>query len=201
MSRLICRMLALLFLTTLLAACSSTTLSGSWKDPAFRGPVHKIYVVGVAKQEINRRLFEDSFERELAAMGTTVIPSYRDLPPSESDNKDAIVAQLSKHGADSILMARMVGMRTETVTNPGYSSGSYYGNWNNYYQQRYDAIYMPPTTTEFQVATMEATLYETKTGKLIWSAQLETVIENNLEKLFNDFVNTVVRDLQRQDLI
>lgn len=199
MTKLYSRTAGLLALVLLLAACSSTTLTGSWKDPEFRSQVHKIYIVGIARQEINRRLFEDSFARELAPLGVESISSYRDLPPGEADNQDAIAARLNKNGADSILMARMTSMRTEQVTSPGYVSGS--STWDSYYARRYDAIYMPPTTTEFQIATIEANLYETKTGKLIWSAQLETVVENNLEKLFNDFVKTVTQDLKKQGLI
>ncbi|NJC88854.1 MAG: DUF4136 domain-containing protein [Desulfuromonas sp.] len=191
--------MALLSLATLMVACSSTTLNSSWKDPEFRGPVHKIYLVGVAKQEINRRIFEDTFERELATLGATGIASYRDLPQGEADNQDAVVASLNKHGADAILMARMVNMRIEQVTSPGYVSGG--STWNGYYARRYDAVYYPPTTAEFQIATIEANLYETRTGKLIWSAQLETVVENNIEKLFNDFVKVVAKDLRKQGLI
>ena len=205
MSRLLCRGW-LLLAAVLLAACSSTTLSGSWKDPDYRGRIHKVYLVGVAKQEINRRLFEDTFGRELATVGVTGISSYRDLQPQELDNKDALVSRVSMSGSDSILMARMTSLRTEQVTSPGYVSGyaapaPYYRNWDSYYDRRFEAVYQPPMTTEFQVATIEANLYETKTGKLIWSAQLETVIDKDLQKLFDDFVKTVTRDLQQQGLI
>ena len=98
-------------------------------------------------------------------------------------------------------------MRTEQVTSPGYVSGSYYApapyyrSWDSYYERRYEATYMPPTTTEFQIATVEANIYDAKSGKLIWSAQLETVVDSDLQKLFTDFVRTVTKDLQKQGLL
>jgi hypothetical protein len=201
------KFLYLLPAAALLAACSSTTLSGSWKDPDYRGQIRKVYIVGVAKQEITRRIFEDSFGRELSALGVTGIASYRDLPADELDRKEAIVAQLQRNGADAILMARMIGIRTEQVTNPGYVSGSYfapapyYREWDSFYERRFDAVYQPATVSEYQVAAIEANLYDVKTGKLIWSAQLETVVDSDMDKLFGDFVKIVIRDLQNQGLL
>lgn len=204
MYRFLCRALLLPAIIPLLAACSSTTLSGSWKDPEFRGPVSKIYIVGIAKVDLNRRIFEDTFTRELEMLGVKALPSYRDLPISQEDNQSAIAAQLEKNGADVILMTRVTGKRTETVTTPGYAT-TYYGGsggWGGYYSRGYaETMYTPSTTTEFQIATVESNLYDTKTGKMIWSAQLETVVENNLEKLFTDFVKTVTKDLKKDGLI
>ena len=204
MSQFLCRALLLTAFVTLLTACSSTTLSGSWKDPEFRGPVKKIYIVGIAKADLTRRIFEDTFTRELEILGVKALPSYRDIPISQGDNQGAIAAQLEKNGADAILMTRVTDRRTETVTTPGYAT-TYYGGsggWGGYYSRGYaETMYTPSTTTEFQIVTVESNLYETKTGKIIWSAQLEIVVENNLEKLFTDFVKTVTKDLKKDGLI
>lgn len=204
MSRLLANALVFAATVALLTACSSTTLSGSWKDPEFRGPVQKIYIVGIAKVDLNRRIFEDTFTRELEVLGVRALPSYRDIPTSQEDNQGAIAAQLAKNGADAILMTRVTDRRTETVTTPGYAT-TYYGGsggWGGYYSRGYaETMYTPSTTTEFQIATVESNLYDTKTGKIIWSAQLEIVVENNLEKLFTDFVKTVTKDLKKDGLI
>ncbi len=200
----LCRALLLTAFVPMFAACSSTTLSGSWKDPEYRGPVQKIYIVGIAKVDLNRRIFEDTFTRELETLGVKALPSYRDLPISQEGNQSAIVAQLEKNGADAILLTRVTDKRTETVTTPGYAT-TYYGGsggWGGYYNRGYaETMYTPSTTTEFQIATVESNLYNTKTGKIIWSAQLETVVENNLDKLFTDFVKTVTKDLKKDGLI
>lgn len=204
MLKFYCRAVGLLAFSLLLTACSSTTLTGSWKDPAFHGPLRKIYVVGIAKVDLNRRIFEDTFTRELETHGVKALPSYRDIPLSEQDNQDAIGKQLDKSQADSILLCRVVDKRIEQVTSPGYAT-TYYGGsggWGGYYSRGYaETMYVPSTTTEFVIATVEANLYATGTGKLIWSAQLETVIENNLEKIFTDFAKTVAADFKKDGLI
>ena len=200
-----------LLLAVLTAACSTSSLSGSWKNPDYRGHLGKVYVIGVSKQEINRRLFEDEFSQNLRDQGVVGISSYKDLPSADIDQQ-AVAERVRANGADSVLMTRMIDKRTEEIVTPGritsYSSGPYgyspnpyYRNWNSYYERRYEATYEPPTVTQFQVATIEANLYDVKTGELIWSAQLETVVDANLQKLIKDFVKTVVTDLKQQDLL
>lgn len=209
------RAIGLLLLALLLAACSSTTLSGSWKSPDYRGEIRKVYIVGVAKREISRRLFEDEFGRQLLAQGVTGISSYKDLPAAGEADQTAVAERVRANSADSVLMARMIGKRTEEVVTPGRISGytgspygyspyypsPYYRNWGSYYDRRFEATYEPATVTQVEVATLEANLYDAKSGELIWSAQLETVIDANLQKLVVDFVQTVIRDLRQQGLL
>lgn len=201
------RALVLLSLLILLAACSSTTLTGSWRNPDYQGQVRKLYVIGVAKSEIVRRIFEDEFGQQLQTRGVTTISSYQELSSPGEASQQEVAERIRVNGADSVLMARLINRRTEEVTSPGYVSGygsgsySYYGNFGSYYDRRYDAIYVPPTTTQFEIATIEANLYDTKSGKLTWSAQLETVIEADIQKMVADFVKIVTKDLQEKGLI
>ncbi|MCM2264100.1 MAG: hypothetical protein NDI73_02800 [Desulfuromonadales bacterium] len=203
-----------IIVAALLAGCSSTTLSGSWRSPDFQGQISKVYLVGVSKSEINRRMFETQFAQELESYGVNGIPSYKDLPDAQKADSKEVDAWMKKNGADSMLITRLVGTRTEEVVTPGriseygswptrgYSYPSYYRHWGSYYDRCCsEIIYEPPTVTQYEVATIEANLYEAKSGELIWSAQLETVIESDLQKLVADFIKTVARDLRQQGLI
>ena len=114
-------------------------------------------------------------------------------------SQEAIVARLNRNGADSILMVRVTRLRIEEVNSTPYVAAR--STWNSYYESRYEYVYTPPMTTEFEVATIEANLYDAKTGTLIWLANLETVIGGDLEKVFGDFARTVTRDLQKQGLL
>ena len=55
----------------LLAACASTSLEGSWSNPALpREPISgPVLVVGVARDDIVRRVYEDGMVAQLAARG------------------------------------------------------------------------------------------------------------------------------------
>lgn len=198
----------------LLAGCSSTTLSGSWKSPDFERKISKVYLVGISKSETNRRIFESEFAQELALYGVTGIPSYKDIPDAQAAGKEAIDAGVTKSGADSVLVTRLLGTRTEEVVSPGRVSGyrswpyrgyrypSHYRYWGSYYDRCcVEMIYEPPTITRYEVATIEANLYDAGTGELVWSAQLETVIEADLRKLVGDFIRTVTADLRQQGVI
>jgi len=205
--------------TMALTACTSTAVTGSWKNPDYSGTPRQIYIVGASKQDTSRRIFEDEFRRQLQAYGVTGIASYKDLAAPQNATKEAIAERVRKNGADSVLMARIIGKRTEEVVNPGrisgyetgpsyaypnpryYAPAPYYRNWGSYYDRRFEATYEPPTVTEFQVVTIEANLYDVKSGELIWSAQLDTVVEANTQKLITDFVTTVSKDLRQKGVL
>ena len=76
-----------------------------------------------------------------------------------------------------------------------------YGGWDSYYTRRYDVVYQPATTTEFVILTVESVLYDLKTEEMIWLAQLETVLEGNIEKMMQDYAEIVVEDLKEKKLI
>jgi len=204
--------LTLIITGLVLGACSSTVITGSWKNPDFTGRVKKVYVVGIAKQETTRRIFEDGFSKQLAMMGATGIPSYGDLKIDEETNQDVIAARIKAHGADSVLMTRAISSRTEQVVNPGYVSAPayggrgyypdpYYRHYGGYYSRSYDMVYQPATVSEFRIVTIEANLYSAASDELIWSAQLETVVEANLEALIDDFIAAVTKDLKDKGLL
>ena len=198
----------------LLAGCSSTYLNGSWKDPAYTGKVKNVYIIGITKQDVTRRIFEDEFDQQVAAFGITGLSSYKDMPNSEEVDVAKIVENVKANGADSVLMTHATGKRTEEVVNPGrvtsYGSGPYYGGrggyggsrgYGNYYNQRREVTYQPATITQFEIVTIEANLYDAKTKEMIWSAQLETVLESDMQTLLKEFIETVIKDMDSKGLL
>jgi hypothetical protein len=73
----------LILVSMLLAACASTQLNSVWKDPSYQTRPAKVMVVAVAKNSINRRVFEDEFVQQLQSRGTTAIASYTILPDKQ----------------------------------------------------------------------------------------------------------------------
>ncbi|MBW2451535.1 MAG: hypothetical protein JRE16_00430 [Deltaproteobacteria bacterium] len=214
--RIAVQWICLTIIAMLATACSSTTMSGSWASPDFQGQIKNVYIIGITKNEINRRIFEDTFDRALGKYGVKGVSSYKDLPAEQEANKDAIKERMLANGTDSVLLTQLIDQRTESVTTPGrvsgYSSGPYYGdrgyydrpyyrNWGSYYDRRYDITYEPPTTTQFVVLTVESVLYDLKTEEMIWSAQLETVVDGNIDKMIQDFAEVVTKDLSEKGMI
>ena len=213
------RTMGLMLIALMVAACSSTTMSGSWSDPAFTKKAKNVYIIGISKDETRRRIFEDTFGRQLASQGIKTFSSYKDLPNNKEADREAIIQRMKAEGCDSVILTQLIDTRKETVTSPGrvsgYSSGPYYGgrrgggyggggrynNWGSYYGSRTDITYQPPTSTEFVIATVESVMYDLESEEMIWSGQLETVIEGNFEKMVQDFVDTVSKDLAEKGII
>lgn len=216
MSRTLSSCIAVVLTGILMAGCSSTTLTGSWRNPEYTRQINKIYIVGVSRQETRRRIFEDAFGEQLRQYGVQSIPSYRDLPEAETADRKSIDTRVQANGVDAVLLTRILDQRTEKVVNPGrisgysmaprYGYGAYdplphYRRYDSYYDRRYEMTYEPATVSKFEVITLESNLYSAATGELIWSAQLETVVEGTMQQLIEDFVRTVIRDLGNQGLI
>jgi hypothetical protein len=207
--------LGLILISLLVVACSSTLMDGSWSNPDYKGQIKNVYILGIAKNELNRRIFEDTFGRNLSSQGVKTVSSYQSLPRDQKGNKEVIRQAMTTNGCDSILLTKLTGQRTETITNPGYATGGYSsgyggrggyggrygGGWGNYYGRGYDVTYMPATTTDFAVLTIESVLYDLKTEEMIWSAQLETVVEGNIDAMVQDFAKVVIKDLKGKGLI
>jgi len=203
-----------------ISGCSSTVITGSWKNPEFNGQVKQVYIIGISKQDTIRRIFEDDFRAQLANYGVTGISSYSDLPAGEKVTEEEIAKKASAQGADAIMLARAVGKRTEEVVNPGqvisypnpvprygygpghgYYPEPYYRSYGGYYARSLDVVYQPATVSQYEVVTIEANLYEVNTAELIWSAQLETKVNGNLQELIDGFVEKVTKDMKKKGLI
>ena len=218
------RNLGLILIGLLVVACSSTYMGGSWSNPDYKGQIKNIYILGISQNEFNRRIFEDTFGRNLSSQGVKTVSSYQSLPKDQETNQDVIHQAMTTNGCDSILMTKLIGQKTETVTNhrsatkdypSSYNSRVYYARdsyparggfgprdgWGSYYSRNYYDTFRPTTTTDFVVLTLESVLYDLKTEEMIWSAQLETVVEGNIEKLVQDFAEVVTKDLKGKGLI
>lgn len=205
------RSLGLILVCLVFVACSSTVMDGSWSNPEYKGQIKAVYILGVSKDALHQRIFEDTFGRELSSQGIKTVSSYHSLKRGQETKKDLIQQAMVSSGCDSILMTKLTGKRTEKVTTPGYVAGGYSpgyggrgfygGGWGDYYDRSYDVSYMPPTTTEFVVLTIESVLYDIKTDEMIWSAQLETVVEGDIDTMVEDFAETVIKDLKGKSLI
>jgi hypothetical protein len=48
---------------------------------------------------------------------------------------------------------------------------------------------------------VESVLYDLKSEEMIWAAQLETVLEGNIEEMMQDYAEIVTKDLKEKKLI
>jgi hypothetical protein len=103
----------LLTFAILFTACSSITLTNSWKDPDYRERIHKVYIVGLTHVNISRYQFEDFISRELRSRGVTAIPSHKDGEFPVAVDDQTINERIVANDADSLLMARVLSRSGE----------------------------------------------------------------------------------------
>src|SRR4030042_3569090 len=70
----------LILIAMLVTACAATQIKTVWKDPSYQARPTKIMVIGVAKNPLSRRMFEDEFVLQLKARGTDALASSAVLP-------------------------------------------------------------------------------------------------------------------------
>jgi hypothetical protein len=186
-----------IFIAMLVTACTSTQLTSVWKDPSYQTRPARIMVVGVAKNPLNRRLFEDEFVRQLESRGTDAIASYTVIPDDQQGDQAAIAKKVAELGADTVLITRLVSKKIVRVYVPGspYFPPPFYATWPDYYGYGYHYMYTPGYIAEDEYAVIETNLYQAKSNKLIWAASSETGINDSDQNLINSYVGVMVKTM------
>ena len=102
----------LVFISLFLVGCNSTSLVNRWNDPKFTGPaLEKILVIGIIKDDIQRRSFEEEFSKLITSNGRAGIASYTLMPDLQSvDEKEEVLAVVDKVGADGVMIVTLQGV-------------------------------------------------------------------------------------------
>ncbi len=189
---------------TLIIACTTAPqIKSVWKDPAYQGHPHRIVVIGMSKEPLNRRVFEDEFVAQLKTRGADALASYTLLPDAKQDDQAAIAKMMVEQVADTVLLTRLVSRRSVKTVMPGtvYYYPAYYGKWHDYYRHGYDPIVTPGYVSKSEFALMETNLYDARTDNLIWAASYEVELASMSQKFIRPYIATIVDTLVEQGLL
>jgi hypothetical protein len=181
--------------------CTSTKLTSSWRDPQFTGgPVHKVLVVGVTTDQLRRRQLEDAMVAEFGRRKVQAVAGYNVLPQDVGQpTKDQLRSAVQQTTADAVLLVRIVSQETRTeITRPAPPPPVSYGD---YYDWSWENTYVGPEIYQYQVVVVRADLFDTKTEKMIWSGQTETVDPKDVPKEIKKFASVIAGDMARKRLL
>ena len=192
----------------LLASCASTSIQSTWMDPSFTGgPFKKVFVIGLARNETSRRIFEDVMVARLQAAGVQAVPAYQfiaeDVPVPEPVLEDAV----RKSGADAMLMTRLLGLQTQvnasTVMVPGPMMGPGFGpGWGGPgWWGAYNSWWAVPQVTTYQIATAETTLFDASTRRIVWTATSQTMDPQSVQAEAPGLADQVIAALRARNLL
>ncbi|GMR05733.1 MAG: hypothetical protein BMS9Abin25_0308 [Gammaproteobacteria bacterium] len=191
----------------LLSACSTTSLVTRWSDPDFKGPVlKKILVIGIIKDDIKRRSFEEEFARLITTADRSGVASYTVLPDLESaDRKEDVLAAVEKTGADGVLVVTLQGVSKEKRDVPpsidyvptiGFGYGMY-----GYYGASHAAVYRPGYTVTDTVVRLDTKLFNAATKKMIWAGKTESFNPASAQIVVNELAKLLMTDMKKSGMV
>ncbi len=199
------RLVLALAMSVFLAACAIKPLA-EWHDSAFTGKVDNVLIIGVSEQPVVRRLFEDTFVKELAALGISAKPSYQLLTDEQISSKDALDAALRAQSMDAVLVTRVIGVeQIDTYTPPTYTYtpstfDRHYRDYHSYYSHAVQ-VATPGYWDKYEVLKLESNLYDRASQQLIWSIQSESFDPRSAAQLIDDQITIAIKSLRSTGLI
>ena len=192
-------------MTVLLAACAIKPLA-EWRDSNYSGTIDNILIIGVSDQPVVRRLFEDTFVKELAALGVSAKSSYQILTDEQISSKDTLEAAIRAQSMNSVLVTRVIGVEEiNTYTPPTYTYTP--SNLNRHYQDYHSyfnhavQVATPGYWDKFDVLKLESNLYDSASQQLIWSVQSESFDPRSATQLIDDQITVAIKSLRNTGLI
>ncbi len=188
----------------LLAACATTQVETSWKDPA-AGPsdfaFQKVLVMVRVTDGAVRRAGEDELVRVLLsgprgkAGELRAEASYRLLAENDLADREKARALVEAQGFDGLVLMSFVSAQEKvTVQPPSY--GMVWG----YYGTR--AIVTDPGYARTDtILRVETTIYRVSDGKLLWTGISRALNPRDVKDLVGDVAKSVGDELRGQGLI
>ncbi|MDR3446617.1 hypothetical protein [Dyella sp.] len=178
----------------LLAACSTFSVSNQWKDPSWPGPpAGNVLVMGITKSDTYRHVFEDTFAQQLQAAGVQAEQSYSQIPAGAASEKLTDVIKAT--GAQVILTTRVQRVEQKlNVTPSGPGFGGFYGWYGG-------AWASAPDVTQYDAVTLETTVWDVSSQKVIWSVTTEGVGTSNIPQATQDLAKTIIPKLKSDGII
>ena len=189
-----------------ISGCSTTDITGVWKDPDYKdGPIQSALVVGVSEDQLSRNLFESSMSTALEQKGVRTVTSAKALEKRDM-SKENLMAAAQEQNLQTIVVTRIVGVQQgEVYTPPSVYSvpDPYYRRWDTYYPRTRTYMYTPGQYTSYTSVNLETNVYNVKDQSLIWSAASETFDpqQSNRNKVVDELVKKLVNQLTANKLM
>jgi hypothetical protein len=198
------------FLMLLLASCSSSRITHSWKADSFPDKVYNRILVTaiVPNDERNlRAMMENHFAGDLTSRGYTSISALKEYGAGSflQMNEEEVVSQLHNSRVDAVITIVLLDKKRERYYVPArvyYSPYAVYHNrfWG-YYSTLYGRINGPgyyQTDTRY---FWECNFYDQESKQLLYSVQTESFDPGSVETLAHEFGEKITADMKKKGLI
>ncbi len=189
----------------LFSGCAANKILSSYSDKDVEQyALGRILVVGIARNETKRRIYENTFSESFRKRGVQSIPSYSVSKQSIEPSKAALMDAITKSSADTVLITHMLGQSEQEHYQPGTSffyNGNTYNGLFDYYPFVYNSVSLPGSYTNTTRVLLETNLYDVKSEKLLWTARTESIDPVMTRKYYQKLIDLFLGDLQENDLL
>jgi hypothetical protein len=184
-----------------LLACSNFSLTNSWRSPEFSGPpMRKVLVVGVSRGDATRRIFEDGFAQALRTAGVAATSSYVELPESGQISNARLKAAVQQTKSDSVLITRILRVDQQVDVAGAMPLGGYYrGGFDGWYGSAWAMA--PENVSTYNVLTIESSLWDMRTGTLIWTGVTEAIQPSDVAKATGEMAQVLITKMKKDGVI
>jgi len=180
-------------------ACATTKPTAEWQDVGFSGSFGNLLVIGASDRPTTRRLFEDTFVQELAAIKVNAISSYKVMSQDQVVSRETVEAAIAGLEVDSVLVTRLLGVEEGVRYHPP-TYYSHYRAYPSYYRHALDYT-SPGYYTNYKILKIETNLYDIATQKLVWSMQSENIDPSTAQKIIEEQISLTIKALSGRGLI
>jgi hypothetical protein len=182
-----------------IAACASTSLRSTWKNPT-AAPLNlkgkKVVALVLTDLEALRYATEEEASREITAHGATGVPAYRLLPQAQIRDRERARAIFEREGIEAVVVVRQVAIEKALSGSfwgsPGYSSfwgpGFWGGGGDGYL--RTDTILI-----------VETLVYSLEQNQLVWASQSQTMNPTQVGYFVRELGKTLGTEMEKQGLL
>ena len=184
-----------------LAACATTSLQSTWKDPS-AAPLNlkgkKVVALVVTDEQALRYATEEEAAREITAHGAVGIPAYRLLPQAQIRDKERARAIFEREGIEGVVVVRQIAkekaLSGSFSGSPGYGSfwgpGFWGGGFGGDGYLRTDTILI-----------VETLVYSLEQNKLVWASQSKTINPTQVGSFMRELSKTLGTEMEKQGLL
>jgi hypothetical protein len=188
----------------MILACAAITETAIWKDPEYKGGIiDSVLIIGVAKNEKNRSLFENAFSEAFKAEGVTAHASVKVFQPDQKLTKDNIKQKALDLGVKAVILTHLVSVTEEDVYHPAapITTRNVYTTGMGNYFTHVSVIDYPGYYQKYEIVRLKTNLYETASEKLIFSIASKTIDPKSVEDTIQSICKAFMKDLKKNDLI
>lgn len=188
--------------TLVATGCAPNALVTEWKSASYAGrPFDRVLVLAATPDPEIRRVYEDAFVQELAAMGVTATAAHAVIQADGEVSAQRIVQAVGEVGADAVLVTRMIGKErnARSYAPPPLQAGAKAEFYAVYRAGM--AIQTPPQPHGYEVYRLETSLWDATDEALVWFSSSQTFQPGNAPGAARDLADVVVKALRQRQLL